>query len=203
MNAKDRVRLLSGPYKTPRLKKGDRATCLVRDCDVVVVGYSKGRIAWPRCRALHLRGGSGILVEEELARAVRHESAAAVRYWWGVCGTTIVWWRKALGATRTSCEGSRRLIQANAELGGEAFKERGFTEEEIQGFRELERKHNSRRNFLAVPAGGLPVWTEEEIALLGTAPDPEIARKIGRGLKGVRSKRLNLGIPPFPHHRPK
>jgi LPXTG-motif cell wall-anchored protein len=28
------------------------------------------------------RGGSGLLLDEELARAVRHESAAAVMYWW-------------------------------------------------------------------------------------------------------------------------
>jgi hypothetical protein len=44
-----------------------------------------------------LGGGSGLLVEEELARAVRSEAAAALRYWWGV-GSDAVWsWRKVLG----------------------------------------------------------------------------------------------------------
>jgi hypothetical protein len=33
-----RLRLLRGPYKAPRLRRGDRAFCLFRDCDVVVTG---------------------------------------------------------------------------------------------------------------------------------------------------------------------
>jgi hypothetical protein len=35
------------------------------------------------------------LVDDELARAVRHESALAIRYWWGVGTKTVVWWRRA------------------------------------------------------------------------------------------------------------
>jgi hypothetical protein len=62
------------------LKKGDRATCLYRDALVVVTSWSDGRLSWPRCRALGHRGGSGILVYADLARAIRHESAAAVEY---------------------------------------------------------------------------------------------------------------------------
>jgi hypothetical protein len=80
----DKVKLLFGPYEPPPLRKGDRTSCLDRDADVVVTGWSDGRIPWPRCRALDSRGhGSGLLVEEELARPVRSESAAAIMYWWG------------------------------------------------------------------------------------------------------------------------
>src|SRR5262249_35085080 len=84
---RERVKLLSGPYTPPRLKRGDRATCLYRDCTVVVTSWSGGRIPWPRCRALDQRGGcgSGLLVDEELARAVRSESAAAEMYGGGGC----------------------------------------------------------------------------------------------------------------------
>jgi hypothetical protein len=32
----DRLKLLFGPYKAPALRRGDRASCLVRDCLVVV-----------------------------------------------------------------------------------------------------------------------------------------------------------------------
>jgi len=61
------------------LKRDGRTTCLFRDCEVVVTGRTDARIPWPRCRAQdNCRGGGpGLLVDEELARAVRHEAAAA------------------------------------------------------------------------------------------------------------------------------
>jgi hypothetical protein len=30
-----------------------------------------------------------LLVDEELARAIRHESAAAIQFWWGVSGSVV------------------------------------------------------------------------------------------------------------------
>src|SRR5262249_7625408 len=58
----ENAKLLFGPYEPPPLQKGDRATCLSRDADVVITSWSDGRISWPRCRALGHRGGSGLLV---------------------------------------------------------------------------------------------------------------------------------------------
>ena len=82
---RDRHRLLHGPYRPPALRRGDRAVCLARDCDVIVTSWTDARISWPRCRALgHARRRSGILVDEVLAGAIRNESAAAIGYWWGV-----------------------------------------------------------------------------------------------------------------------
>jgi hypothetical protein len=37
-------------------------------------------------------------------------------------------------------------------------------------------------------------WTAEELALLGTMPDAEVAAQIGRKETAVRSKRSKLGI---------
>ena len=37
-------------------------------------------------------------------------------------------------------------------------------------------------------------WTPEQDALLGTAPDAEVARRLGRSLGAVYSRRHNLGI---------
>lgn len=40
--------------------------CLYRDAVRVVTGWHDGPIPWPRARALDCRGGSGLLVTEEL-----------------------------------------------------------------------------------------------------------------------------------------
>jgi hypothetical protein len=77
----ERVELLFGPYTPPPLKRGDRSSCLFRHCQVVGTGWTDARIPWPRCRSLDSAGGgSGLLVDEELARAVRRESAVAIMY---------------------------------------------------------------------------------------------------------------------------
>jgi hypothetical protein len=188
MNDADRVKLLFGPYKAPPLKRGDRASCLVRDCDVVITGWTAARISWPRCRALGDRGGgSGILLDEELARAVRQESAAAIRHWWGV-SVGVVWrWRKALGVGRTDNAGSRRLIHAAAAEGGEAIRDRGLTPEEVERCRRTNRALGLGRNLW--PGYHGPRWTPQQLALLGTLPDEEVANRTGRTPNAVRVMR--------------
>ena len=47
MTNADRVKLLFGPYRTPRFRPGRVVTDEVRDRDVVIVGVSDGRIPWP------------------------------------------------------------------------------------------------------------------------------------------------------------
>jgi hypothetical protein len=39
-----------------------------------------------------------------------------------------------------------------------------------------------------------PRWAAWEIALLGTVPDREVARRTGRSVDGVRRQRTKLGI---------
>src|SRR5262245_50093421 len=139
----DKTRLLFDPYRPPALKVGDRVFCLYRDAEVVVYDWSLAPVPWPLCYQVGMRGsGKGVLVEDELARAIRHESAMAVRYWWGVCQKTVCNWRAALGICRTEAEGSRRLIQQTARDG-----------------------LNARRN---PAAWEIRLWTAAERALLGT-----------------------------------
>jgi hypothetical protein len=104
---RDRVKLLFGPYQAPPLRRGDRATCLLRDGTVVITSWTDARIPWPRCRALDgTGGGSGLLLDEELARAVRHESAAAVMYRWGASPGAVQRWRPGVWHKRSSQPGT-------------------------------------------------------------------------------------------------
>ena len=194
MTKRERLKLLSGPYKATPLKRGDRTIRLFRDCAVVVTGWTAAPIPWPRCRALDSPGGgSGLLVDEELARAVRHESAAAVMHWWGASQRAVHNWRKALGVTRTDNRGTARLTLAAAEKGAEGVKAREWTEEERERRRRNAVENDLGRNLVTGYHG--PLWTAEETALLGTAPDAEVARRIGRTPEAVRVMRDRRGIP--------
>jgi hypothetical protein len=84
MNDRDRLKLRFARYWVPRLRRGDRATCLLLDADVIITGWTGARIPWPLCRPLDNRmGRPTILLDEELVRAVRHEAAASIKHWWG------------------------------------------------------------------------------------------------------------------------
>lgn len=180
MNARDRVKLVFGPYRPQRLRRGDRLFCLLRDCDVIITGWSDGRIPWPRCRALRTHGGgSGLLLDEELARAVRPESSLAVQCWFGVAGGVVWRWRKALGVGQWEPERSRRLHQELSERGAAALKERGLSEEECGRRSKRSRELNIAR-FLPTGYHG-PRWTAAEEALLGMMAD-KLSRRASAGL---------------------
>lgn len=188
----DKVKLLHGPYKPPKLRKGERATCLYRDRVVVITSWSVARISWPRCRAIEHRGpGSGLLVCEELARAVRTESAAAVMYWWGVSVSTVWLWRQALGVSMWGTEGSKRLLRRTIAASVAVTKGKKVPRARVR------RAVATRR-----AKGNYPMnrwlkdgWKKDQLALLGTMPDEVLAKKIGRTSNAVRVKRTRLGIP--------
>jgi hypothetical protein len=164
-----KTKLLFGPYRVPRLKRGQRTSCLYRDTDVVVFGWTDARIPWPRCYVAGTRAaGQGLLVNEELARAIRGESAADIRHWWGVCAVTVTKWRQALGIGRKGSEGSCRLIQKAAQTG-----------------------LNARRNYRHVK---VKLWADWELKLLGEIPDEELASRLDRTKQAVEMKRKHLGI---------
>jgi len=195
MRQEERTRLLLGPYNPPPLKKGERAYCLLRDCDVVITGWTDARIPWPRCRALDSRGGSGLLVNETLARAIRNESAVAIQYWWGD-GLKAVWaWREAFGVGRMDSKGSRRLILAASKRGAQTMALYGLPDAVCDQMSERAKRQNLA-SFLRKGYHG-PWWTQEELRLLGTEPDEELAARIGRSTTAVRVMRIRRGIPRF------
>ena len=194
MTDSERIKLLFGPYRPPSLRRGDRAFCLFRGAVVVVTSWTDAPIPWPRCRILEGKGGgSGLLVEEELARAVCHESATAVCFWWGACDGAVYRWRKALDATRINNQGSQRLIHAAASLGAEAMSQRGLAPEEVEQRRERALQMNLSQYLQPGYPGDW--WTDEEMALLGTMVDAEVAKKVDRPVQAVRQKRERMGIP--------
>jgi hypothetical protein len=130
------------------------------------------------------------LVTEELARAVRTESAAAICYWWGVSEGVVWRWRKALGVTRWGTEGSKLLHQEVSKRGADAIRGRRLSEETVR------RRVQTRRERGCPPPNRRAEdgWKPEEVALLGTLPDDELARRPGRSLIAVSTKRRRLGI---------
>jgi hypothetical protein len=202
MTDADRVKLLHGPYDLPRLRKGDRAFCLYRDAEAVITGWTDARIPWPRCRALHQRGGSGLLVTEELRRAILGESAAALKHWFGV-GTRAVWnWRRAFGVGRCGTDGSRRLHRATVERATASTRGVPLSAGQVELRRQNARRLNLARHIQLCPRpGGSRPWTAQERAQLGTMPDDELAVKIGRPENVVRVQRAKLGIPTYRDRR--
>jgi hypothetical protein len=176
MSAK--TKLLFGPYRPPRLKVWQRASCLYRDTEVVIFGWTAAKIPWPRCYVAGTRAaGQGLLVDDELARAVRSESSAAIQHWWGVCSVTVTKWRRALGVGRKGSEGSCRLIRRAAETGLSAC-----------------------RNY--APPAEVRLWAAWELALLGERPDAVVAARTGRTVSAVSTRRRQMGIPAVRAGRP-
>ena len=159
----------------------------------MVTSWSDARISWPRCQPMGQRGGHGLLFDGDLIRAVRTESALALAYWWGVSSNVVWRWRKLLGIPRAGTEGSKLLIQAAAEKGAEAMQDREFTPAERKA-----KSRNARRLKLGQylqPGYHGPLWTAEELALLGTLPDADVAVIVGKSANAVRVQRTKKGIP--------
>jgi hypothetical protein len=195
MDVTNRYLLLFGPYCAPPLQRGDRSICHYRDGDVVITGWTEARLPWPRCQALGSKGGSGILVDDELARAIRHESAVAIQHWWGVNGVTVARWRKSFGVGRADPEGSRRLIQSASEAGAAATRGKRLTPQESERRRQTAIALNLKQ-YLWVGYHG-PRWTTQQLQLLGTDTDEAVAAQIGRTPNAVRIMRHQLNIPRF------
>ena len=174
---------LIGSYTPTAVRKGERISCLYRDADCVVTSWSNARIHWPRVRVLEYRGGSGLWVNDELVRAIRTESAAALKYWFGVSAKVVWRWRATLQVGgRATTPGSRRAIRSAALKGAAAIKAKDWTDEELDRQAERAKRRGNRTVRWTPKTGG---WTSAQLKLLGTDRDEVIAIRIGKTVGAV------------------
>ena len=164
----------------------------------MVPSWSAAPLPWPRVRGLESRGGGGLWVNEELARAIKTESAAALAYWFGVSANVAWRWRQAFGVSGTATTpGSAKAHREVCKAAAEVNKTRERTDEELNALAEGARRRNQARYFRLrwTPANG--GWTKKELTLLGTDDDEVVAKKLGRSVTSVSVKRIRLKIPVF------
>lgn len=100
MNSSSAPPLLGGPYRPPACRVGDWLDDALHG-RVQVNGFTAAPNSWPtRKRA---RGGvRTLLITEELARAIRFESAVAIAHWWGISTKTVGVFRRQLDVPRNT-----------------------------------------------------------------------------------------------------
>jgi len=162
-------------------------TCAIRSV-MRVTNWRRAR-PWPKGVVVGRRSAPSIIVDAELARAVRHESAAAIRHHWGVSAKTVAMWRRELGVHRADPEGSRRLIQAAARQGAAVIKAHVWTAAERRARSRRATKLGLGRNL-----DHTPKWTAEQVGLLAIFSDRAVATHTGRTVRAVQQVRRRLGI---------
>jgi hypothetical protein len=183
----DQCRLLHGPYAAAALRVGDRTDCLMRGT-VVITSWTDARISWPRCRRPVGKSHPSLLLDHELARAVRTEAAAAVHWHWGVREPR----RHQTLAEIAGRDSGQQPRHASAYSSRRRGRRRGPAGPHMDRSRTPGRREQAKAQDLArhIPHGYHgPWWTDEELALLGTMPDAEVAARTGRTVTAVRVKR--------------
>jgi hypothetical protein len=221
MHAADRFRLL-GNYRTPRFRYGKTVCCEVRG-EVEVVGLHDAPIPWPvgkrgRAKALVVFKDLARAVRRESEVAVAYHwgvTGQTVGKWRKALGVervtegtskllselaqepaVLAGLRKAtakygdparrakLAAAMRGRKMDRRVVEALA-------AQRRGTRHTEGSRRKMSEAH--RRRGTLVP--GTVVWTEREDALVRSLPAAEAARRTGRTLGAVWSRRRVLGLP--------
>jgi hypothetical protein len=214
----NKVRLHFGPYSVPEPSRGGYLFCRIRG-KVKVGSYSNGPIPWP-C----VEGTRSPILCDDLVLAVERESELAVAHHWGVSPTTVSKWRRVLevdpvnSGTRilksyTTTEAMTPALRAHI-----AARKRGkprhlsptgerrllaaLRRPKPESWRKVMAPHWAARRGRPVDPADKP-WSAKEERVLGTMPDREAARLIGRAVGAVMSHRRLKQIPyRNPQNRP-
>jgi hypothetical protein len=203
----ERVRFVGGPYAPPLVPIGGTLKCELRG-DLRVAGYSNALIPWPVAAS---NNPKQLIVCGDLIRALRTESVAAVKFHFGVSRSLIWEYRQQLGIERLN-PGSLRLFwrtvdharseEARAKMSqSREGRKDTMTPEAREQLREIQKRPKTeawkermaerlqrRYRFSGRPRP----WTEEELSLIGTRPDREVAKLLNRSLSAVKGKKFQL-----------
>jgi hypothetical protein len=106
--------------------------------------------------------------------------------------------------SRCGTDGSRRLHQITVAKAVAQTKGKRLPPEQVELRRMNALAQNLSRHIQPCPKpNGSRPWTREELALMGTMPDDELAEKTGRTEGAVRRRRTKLGIETFRDRRRK
>lgn len=202
----EKVRFVGGPYAPPLVPLGSRLKCDWGG-ELEVGGYTNALIPWPT--ALH--HPRQLILCGDLVRSLKTESRLAVAFHFGISPQMVSEYRRRLGIERYT-PGSLRLFWRNVNLArtdearakmsqqreGRAdlmppeARERLRTIQErpkSEDWKQRMAERQQRRNLFA----GVPEkWTDDELKLVGTRPDREIARLLNRSLAAVKAKKFEL-----------
>jgi hypothetical protein len=117
-NHSENIRLLYGPYRTPKCRVGSELECEARGRTVIIAGISDAPIQWPYAKK---RGKQSLILCGNLVNAVAVEAVLAVAYHWGVSRSTVNSWRRALGVP-TNNPGTLRLKRYYSVIGQEMVR---------------------------------------------------------------------------------
>ncbi len=222
MRQSDRVKLHFGPYRTPLLRRGARVMCAIHG-ELIVEGLTDGRIPWPigrgaRQRSIVLFRDLERAVERESFQAVAYwwgVGATTVAKWrWALKvpkineGTRllrIAYAKSPAGkaARRKAWSKARDPVRREKIAAAKRGKKRPAAVVAGMRARMLGQKLSDatrhkmseahRRRGTRPPKAG-PAWSAKEEALLRTLPASEVAKRTGRSLSAVYSRRSTLGL---------
>lgn len=200
------VRFVDGPYLPPIVGIGGWLKCELRG-ELQVGGYSNALIPWP----IAVGKAKQLIICGDFIRALKTESREAVVFHFGFSRALISELRRKLGIERYTA-GSYRLFRRNIDLArtDEARakisralegQEDHMTPEAREQLREIQKRPKTQawRERMArfwkkrVATIGMPAkWTPEELELIGTIPDRDLARMLNRTLSSVKGKKFQL-----------
>jgi hypothetical protein len=201
----EQFRLVDGPYAPPLIAIGGWLKCELRG-ELQVGGYTNTLIPW----AVAVGHAQQRIVCGDLVRALKTESLAAVCFHFGISHSVVSEYRNRLGIERLT-PGSMRLFRCTIDLARTpearakiAWYHEGrgdtMTPEAREQLREIQRRPKSeewkqkmgeRLRRRSVFSGRPAQRTEEELRMIGTRPDREVAKLLNRSLSSGRGRSSN------------